>query len=265
MSNRTIQQLLDMHGKVAIVTGGGTHLGRAMTESLAELGAVVHIASRRAELCEATAADLRAKGLQVFAHGCDATKEDQVRQLVENVVAKSGRLDVMVANAGGNSTTSHPPHASLAEFRNTFELNVVSTFISAQEAAKVMIPQGKGAIVTIGSIASRLAMDPRIYESTSFMRSGTPYITAKAAVLNLTRALAAEFSPHGVRVNCISPGQIPNDDTNKDQVEIFRNMNAFHRTGLAEDLKGAVALLATDAGGWMTGQEVLVDGGWSIW
>ena len=264
MVNRSITEMLDMHGKVAIVTGGGTHLGSAMTESLAELGAHVYIASRRQEICERTAESMRARGLQVTGLGCDATDETQVREMVEKVVEKSGRLDVMVANAGGNKTTLHPPHASLAEFRNTFEMNVVSTFISAQEAAKFMIPQGKGAIVTVGSIASRLAMDPRIY-TTEFMRSGTPYITAKAAILNLTRALAAEFSPHNVRVNCISPGQIPNETLNFEQVEIFRKMNAFHRTGLAEDVKGAVALLATDAGGWITGQEILVDGGWSIW
>ena len=90
-------------------------------------------------------------------------------------------------------------------------------------------------------------------------------MAAKAGVLTLTKALAAEYSPHGVRVNCICPGQIPNELTDKEQVEKFRSMNAFHRTGLAEDIKGACALLASDAGKWITGTDILVDGGWSIW
>ncbi|MSX31857.1 MAG: SDR family oxidoreductase, partial [Actinobacteria bacterium] len=139
-----------------------------------------------------------------------------------------------------------------------------STYMCAQAAGRVMIPQKSGSIITLGSIGSRLASDPRIYNE-NFKRSGSPYMAAKAGVLMLSRALAAEYSPHGVRVNSICPGQIPNDLTDKDQVETFRNMNAFHRTGLAEDLKGACALLASDAGKWITGTDILVDGGWSIW
>ncbi len=264
MGNETIWQMFDMHGKVAIVTGGGTHLGTAFTESLAELGAHVYIASRRAELCENVAARLRDKGLLVTGLGCDATNEEAVRTLIEKVLSTSGRLDVLVANAGGGRVTRHPPDGDLGEFRASLEMNMVSTYICGQEAAKAMLAQKSGAIITLGSIASRLAMDTRIYNA-GFKRSGAPYIAAKSGILGLTRALAAEFSPHGIRVNCISPGQIPNDQTDKDQVETFRQMNAFQRTGLAEDLKGAVALLASDAGAWITGQEIVVDGGWSIW
>jgi NAD(P)-dependent dehydrogenase (short-subunit alcohol dehydrogenase family) len=264
VGNRRINEMFDLHGKVAIVTGGGTHLGIAFTESLAELGAHVYIASRRAQLCKDVAWQLRGRGLQVTGLGCDAMNETEVSSLVHQVIEESGRLDVLVANAGGSRVTKHPPHGDLAEFRRALEMNMVSTYISAQEAAKVMLPQGTGAIITLGSIAARLAMDTRIYNP-GFQRSGAPYIAAKAGILGLTRALAAEFSPHGIRVNCISPGQIPNDQTDKDQVEIFRLMNALQRTGLAEDVKGAVALLATDAGAWITGQELIVDGGWSMW
>ena len=256
--------MLDMHGKVAIVTGGGTHLGSAFAESLAELGAHVYIASRRADLCEKVAEEMRARGLKVTGLGCDATDEIQVRNLVERVVSDSGRLDVLIANAGGHRTASHPPYGDLGEFRAAFEMNVLSTYICAQEAAKAMLPRGSGSIVTLGSIAAHGAMDTRIYNA-EFNRSGSPYISAKHGVLGLTRALAAEFGPHGIRVNCICPGQIPNDDTNKAQVETFRLMNALERTGLAEDVKGAVALLATEAGAWITGQEIYVDGGWTIW
>jgi len=263
-SNRPIQDLFDLTGRTAIVTGGGTHLGTVFAESLAELGASVYIASRRQELCEEVAEAFRHRGLDVTGLGCDATNEEQVRSVVARVMEAHGRLDVMVANAGGHRTTRHPPDAPLEEFYAAFEMNLVSTYICAQEAAKVMLPAHRGSIVTIGSIGSRLAMNPRTY-TPAFQRSGAPYLAAKAGVLNLTRALAAEFGGTGVRVNCICLGQIPPPATDPEQVEIFRTMNALQRTGIPQDVKGAVALVASDAGAWITGQELMVDGGWSIW
>jgi len=236
MANRNMTDLFSMNGHVAIVTGGGTHLGTAFTEAMSELGAHVYIASRRAELCEETAAALRARYLNVTALACDVTDEASVNSLVDQVMEREGRLDVFVANAGGSNTTAHPPHADVEEFRWTIEKNLTSTYICAQAAG-----------------------------NETFKRSGAPYVAAKAGTLALTKALAAEYSPHGVRVNCICPGQIPNELTDKVQVEKFRTMNAFHRTGLAEDIKGACALLASDAGKWITGTDILVDGGWSIW
>ena len=264
MTNRSMTDLFSMKDRVAIVTGGGTHLGSAFTEALSELGAHVYIASRRAELCEETAAAMRARSLKVTALACDVTDESSVNSLVDQVMEKEGRLDVFVANAGGSNTTAHPPHADVDEFRWTLEKNLTSTYMCAQAAGRVMITQKSGSIIALGSIASRLAGDPRIYID-GFKRSGAPYVAAKAGTLALTKALAAEYSPHGVRVNCICPGQIPNDLTDKVQSEKFRTMNAFHRTGLAEDIKGACALLASDAGKWITGTDILVDGGWSIW
>jgi NAD(P)-dependent dehydrogenase (short-subunit alcohol dehydrogenase family) len=264
MTNRTMTDLFSMKGRVAIVTGGGTHLGTAFTEAMAELGAHVYIASRRVELCEQTAASLRERSLDVTALACDVTDEASVNSLVDQVMEKEGRIDVFVANAGGSKTTAHPPHGKIDEFRQSLEQNLTSTYICAQAAGRVMIAQKSGSIITLGSIASRLASDPRIYNE-NFKRSGAPYMAAKAGVLTLTKALAAEYSPHGVRVNCICPGQIPTELVDKDQVEKFRTMNAFHRTGLAEDIKGACALLASDAGKWITGTDILVDGGWSIW
>ena len=264
MTNRSMTDLFSMKDRVAIVTGGGTHLGSAFTEALSELGAHVYIASRRAELCEETAAAMRARSLKVTALACDVTDESSVNSLVDQVMEREGRLDVFVANAGGSNTTAHPPHADVDEFRWTLEKNLTSTYMCAQAAGRVMIAQKSGSIIALGSIASRLAGDPRIYID-GFKRSGAPYVAAKAGTLALTKALAAEYSPHGVRVNCICPGQIPNDLTDKVQSEKFRTMNAFHRTGLAEDIKGACALLASDAGKWITGTDILVDGGWSIW
>jgi gluconate 5-dehydrogenase len=264
MGSRSISELLDLRGRTAIVTGGGTHLGTSFAEALAELGAHVYIASRRRDTCETVAEQFRARGLDVTGLGCDATDEAQLAAVVARVMDDHGRLDVLVANAGGHRTTRHPPHGTLDEFHAAFEMNLVTTYLSAQEAAKAMLPAGRGSIVTVGSIGSRLAMNPRTYNE-NFGRSGAPYLAAKAGVLNLTRALAAEWGEQGIRVNCISLGQIPPPGTDPAQVEAFRGMNALKRTGLPEDVKGAVALLASDAGAWITGQEILIDAGWSIW
>ncbi|MDP7089609.1 MAG: SDR family oxidoreductase [Dehalococcoidia bacterium] len=261
---KTIQELFDLTGRTAIVTGGGTHLGTAFTEALCDLGAKVYIASRRARLCEEVAERLRGRGMDVVGTECDVTDESQVEALVERVMVENGRLDIAVCNAGGSFTTSYPPDGDIDEFKQTLDVNLTGTYITAQCATRVMIPEKRGSIITLGSIGATLSMDPRIYNS-EFNRSGPPYLAAKGGVLNLTRALAAEFGEYGITVNCISPGQVPRTDTNADQIETFRNMIPLRRTGLPEDLKGSLALLASDAGVWITGQEIRIDGGWSIW
>ena len=261
---KTIQELFDLTGRTAIVTGGGTHLGTAFTEALCDLGAKVYIASRRARLCEEVAERLRGRGMDVVGTECDVTDESQVEALVERVMVENGRLDIAVCNAGGSFTTSYPPDGDIDEFKQTLDVNLTGTYITAQCATRVMIPEKRGSIITLGSIGATLSMDPRIYNS-EFNRSGPPYLAAKGGVLNLTRALAAEFGEYGITVNCISPGQIPRIGTNADQIETFRNMVPLRRTGLPEDLKGSLALLASDAGAWITGQEIRIDGGWSIW
>lgn len=235
-----------------------------MATALGQLGAAVYLASRRAQLCEQVAADLLAQGIDATGLGCDATDEAQVEDLVGRVMDDHGRLDAFICNAGGSFTTSYPPDGDVQEFRDTLEANLTSTYICGQAAGKVMIPAKRGSIITLGSIGATLAMDLRIYND-RFRRSGPPYIAAKGGILALTRALAAEYGRYGITVNCLSPGQIPKETTDTEQIETFRQMNALLRTGIPEDLAGTVALLASDAGNWITGQEFVVDGGWSIW
>ncbi len=281
----TVQQLFDLTGRVAIVTGGGTHLGTIMAETLAELGAAVYIASRRGELCQAVAAELRSKPLPAAASDqgsqqkrgsarphldvtgatCDATDEAQVNALVERVHSERGRLDIMVANAGGGRPSSYPPDGKLSELVEALNMNIVSTYLCAQAAARKMASARSGSIIALGSIASSLGTDKRTYVAT-FRRSGPHYIAAKGGVLMLARSLACDFGEYGITVNCISPGQVPKTGvTDPDQVEKFRLMLPLQRTGTPEDLKGVVAVLASDAGRWITGQNFIVDGGWSAW
>ena len=261
-----ITELFDMTGRVAVVTGGGTHLGRAMATSLAELGATVIIASRRKELCEQVAAELSAGGLKIEGMGCDATDPDQVAAMVGTIVQRHGRLDVMVCNAGGGAAEpTYIPEGDVSEFTATLEMNVTSAYVCANEAAKVMVKQGSGSIITIGSIHGSLTNDKRFYDGTDFKRGGAAYQTAKGGIINFTRYLAMELGDSGVTANCISPGQIPGPTTDPMMVERARQLNALGRTGEANDLKGAVALLASPAGSWITGHNLIVDGGWSIW
>ena len=198
MTNRSMTDLFSMKDRVAIVTGGGTHLGSAFTEALSELGAQVYIASRRAELCEETAAAMRTRSLNVTALACDVTDEESVNSLVDQVMEREGRLDVFVANAGGSNTTAHPPHADVDEFRWTLEKNLTSTYKCAQAAGRVMIAQKSGSIIALGSIASRLASDPR---KARILRSGSGVAGRSAA--------RGESGPVGAgrRGGCAGEGQ----------------------------------------------------------
>jgi NAD(P)-dependent dehydrogenase (short-subunit alcohol dehydrogenase family) len=261
-----VNELFNLHGKVAIVTGGGTHLGRAMATAFGELGASVAIASRRKELCEQVAAELRDEGLECSGYGCDVTVEEQVDELVNTVVEKYGRLDIMVCNAGGSAMPpTYVPNASIEEFRSTVDANMTSAYICANSAAKVMVPQRSGSIITIGSIHGSLTSNKAFYEGLGFKRGAAAYQTAKAGIINLTRHLAGELGEYGIRANCISPGQLPRPDQSELFVQRALENIPLNRMGTPEDLKGAAVLLASDAGGFMTGHNLIVDGGWSIW
>lgn len=259
-----IQDLFDMTGKTAIVTGGGTHLGTAMAESLGELGANVVIASRRGELCEKVATKLRKNGLKVEAANCDATKESQVATLISDVMKKYGHLDAFVCNAGGSVPDNDIPDALVESFWETVRMNILSTFICAQSAAKIMVEQGYGSIITLGSIHGTMGTNRNLY-TPGHKRSSIGYFPAKGGVINLTRAMAAELGEYGITVNCISPGQIPKPKVNPVLLENLRKRTPLLRNGIPEDLKGAIALLASPAGAWITGQNLAVDGGWGRW
>jgi len=259
---RCLPSWLDLAGATAVVTGGGTHLGRAMATALGELGASVHLVGRRTEVVEAAAGALVEAGIEAIAHAMDAGDEDAMEELVHTVSGRSGSLDVFVCNAGGSTGRDQAPNVSAADLEATLRQNVTTTVVGAQAAARVMAPRRRGAIITIGSIHGSLGSDPRLYAPGS-LRSPASYHAAKGAVINLTRALACEFAEHRITVNCISPGQFPKPDADATTRENFRRMVPLGRLGSPDDLKGAVALFATAAGRWVTGQNLVVDGGWS--
>lgn len=261
---RKLPAWLDMGGRSAIVTGGGTHLGLAFASTLAQLGAFVTIVGRRNDVLQRAVAEASAAGLRLTARAGDAADEEVMKSIVDETVETYGRLDVMVCNAGAAVTSAHTPNVPLADLEANLRSNVYTTVVCAQLAARHMIGQRSGSIVTIGSIQGHLGSDARRY-SDGFKRSGLGYHIAKGAVVNMTRAMACELGQYGIRVNCLSPGHIPRSDMNEATREGLRAGYPLDRLGTPDDVRGAITLLATDAGSWMTGQNILVDGGWSAW
>ena len=254
-----------MAGKVALVTGGGTHLGRAMAEALGAHGAHTVIAGRRAEVLERAAERIRAQGSKCDALVMDITDAGEVHRATGMIADTAGPIDIAVCNAGTTYEKRYPPHSDLDAIRATLESHLLGTITTANAAAHQMMGRG-GAIITMASVHGSLAADPRLYEGLAMdMRSSLAYQTAKAAIIGLTRNLAAEFGRSGIRVNCISPGHIPKDSADPDFVTRVVDRNALGIVGQPDDLKGAVLLLASDAGRFITGHNLIIDGGWSIW
>ncbi len=257
--------MFDLTGRVALVTGGGTHLGKAMGRALAAHGAHLIVAGRRVELIEQAASEMRSQGWRCEAMRMDVTDAGEVESTTARIADTIGPIDIAVCNAGASGETRYPPDSDLDVIRSTLESHLLGTVTTANAAARQMLGRG-GAIVTVASVHGSLAADPRLYEGTGMrQRSSLAYQSAKAGVIALTRNLAAEFGRSGVRVNCISPGHIPKADADPEFVSRVVDRNALGIMGRPDDLGGAVLLLASDAGRFITGHNLVVDGGWSIW
>ncbi len=261
------RNVFDLSGRGAIVTGGGTHLGKAMARALATHGALVCIAGRRPEMLADAVSELSSDGLDVTSRVLDITDADQVDQTTVEVAAELGDLSIMVCNAGASAEDQFPPDQPIQTFLDTLNSHLVGTFSCAQAAARSMrAAQIGGSIIAISSMQGSVASDPRLYAGLDMAyRSGPAYQSAKAGIIGLTRNLAAELGPLGIRANCISPGFIPKNNANPDFVERGRRGNPLGIIGEPDDLAGAVLLLASDAGRFITGHNLIVDGGWSIW
>jgi NAD(P)-dependent dehydrogenase (short-subunit alcohol dehydrogenase family) len=233
-----------------------------MAAALAGAGAEVHLASRRGDLCRQVAAELSAGGAQVRGWSCDIADPTAVSGLVDQIATEAGRFDVLICNAGGSSLRGAFTELSAESLRATMDVNIIGTAACAQAAARQMIPAGNGSIIRIGSIHGALGSDRRVY-GPDWSGSAADYHIAKGAVVNMARALAMAWSEHGIRVNCLSPGQIPKPTLVGTQAERFRAATPLARLGVPADLMGVALLLASDAGSFITGQNIVVDGGWS--
>jgi NAD(P)-dependent dehydrogenase (short-subunit alcohol dehydrogenase family) len=254
-----VQELFDLSGKTAIVTGGGSGIGRQMAGALAELGANVVVCARNIERCEQAATELAELGVRTLAVRCDVREPDEIRALVERTVSELGGVDVLVNDAGtawGAPAEDTPLHG----WQKVIDVNLTGLFLVSQAAARRMIEQGRGgAIVNIASVAALHGSPPGAMDAVA-------YSASKGGVVALTRDLACKWARYGIRVNSIAPGWFP---TEMSQVMLDHFGDAFltriplARFGGPDDLKGAVAFLASPAGAYVTGHTLVVDGGQS--
>ena len=270
MTPRTVQQLFDLKGKTALITGGSRGLGLQMAHALGEQGARVVISSRKASDLETATAELQATGIDARWIAADCSQEGDIRRLADEALQRVGDIDILVNNAGaawGAPAEDHPVEA----WDKVMNLNVRSYFILSQIIAKrSMIPRHRsaqaagsrygGRIINTASIAG-LGGNPS--EMTTIA-----YNTSKGAVINFTRALAAEWGQYGITVNAICPGFFPSKMTRGTLKAMGEEKLAAHaplrRLGDDEDLKGLTVLYASDAGKHITGQWLAVDGGVSV-
>jgi NAD(P)-dependent dehydrogenase (short-subunit alcohol dehydrogenase family) len=254
-----LHDLFDLTGRVALITGGSRGLGLQIAEALGEFGARVVLAARKAEELAAAVAHLAGAGIEAVAIPADLRVPGAAAGLAESALAACGRIDILVNNAGatwGAAAEDHTPE----QWRRVMDLNVDATFFLSQAVAKRwMIPHHGGRIVNIASITGLRA---------HVRQPGTvAYNTSKAAVMHMTRSLAAERGRFDITVNAIAPGWFPSRMTRATLAEFGDELSAtapLGRLGGPSDLKGVALLFASDAGAHVTGQVLAVDGGASI-
>ena len=257
----SVKQLLDVGGKIAIVTGGSRGIGLQMAEALGEMGARVALTARKpAELDEARA-HLEGMGVECVTVAGDLANLATIPALIDPVLARWGRIDILVNNAGCNWAAPAEDYPDDA-WRKVMNLNVDAQFFLSREVGKrAMIPQRSGKIINIASIAGLFGNPP------DWNMQSMAYNTSKGALVNMTRALAAEWGRYGINVNVICPGFFPSKMTRATLDRIGKNiiaMTPLGRLGGEEDLKGSVVFLASEASRHVTGQVLCVDGGCTV-
>lgn len=260
---------MDLRGRVAVITGGAGHLGRAMADTLAELGGSICLVDRNAEALERAAAALGERW-QVNAAGIAADLEqDSHRETLPARVADClGNADILVNNAGFVGDSQLQGWAVPFEeqridtWRRAMELNVTAAFHLSQLFAPQLKAAGRGSIVNVSSIYGVVGPDMGLYEGTA-MGNPAAYAVSKGGVLQMTRWLSTVLAP-AVRVNCITPGGIARSQPEA-FVERYKRRTPLGRMGREEDFKGAIAYFASDLSAWVTGENLMVDGGWTAW
>ncbi|HET7737399.1 MAG TPA: glucose 1-dehydrogenase [Tepidiformaceae bacterium] len=250
--------MFDLTGRVALVTGAGRGLGRAMSLALAAAGADIAVSARTTDEIESLAVEIRGMGRDARAFTCDITDDLQCDALIAGVVEWAGKLDILVNNAGIN-IRKPAVELSAEEYRRVLSTNLDGSFYCARAAGRHMLDRGSGKVINISSVMGRVAL-PAL----------TAYATAKGGIEQLTRALAVEWAPHNVQVNAIAPTYFETDLTrplyeDPERREFITGRTPAGRWGQPHELAGAVIFLASGASDYITGQSLAVDGGWLAW
>ena len=259
---RSLAELFSLNGRVALVTGASRGLGQAFAAALAEAGADLVIACRHLAELEETAAAVRALGRQVLPLEADIRSEAAVRDMVGRAVERFGRIDVLVNNAATERQNVPPEQTTLESWSEVIDVNLNGQFLCAREVGKVMIPRRAGKIINLASM-SGMVINRHFH--------GGSYDVSKAAVVGLTKALAAEWAPHNINVISLAPGYYgtaPNLRWFQSNPEIHRKvleLIPMGRLGDMRELAALVVVLASDVSNYMTGSTVLIDGGYTLW
>ncbi len=267
---RSISELMSLKGRVALVTGGAGHIGRAIAHTYAELGAAVVVLDRTGSAAESVAQKLtETYGVLATALHIDLADEASVRKVPQRVVETCGRLDIVVNNAafvgtdGLEGWTAPVEDQSIETWRQALEVNLTAPFLLVQQAIPFLKASGKGAVINVGSIYGVLGPDWRLYDDATVAGTPAAYGASKGGLMQMTRWLATALAPH-VRVNGIVPGGVERN-TPEEFRRKYVSRTPLNRMAREEDMKGIAAFLASDLSAYITGQCIMVDGGWSAW
>jgi NAD(P)-dependent dehydrogenase (short-subunit alcohol dehydrogenase family) len=259
---------MDLHGRVALITGGAGHIGMAMGAALAELGATIVLLDTATHLVQSSTSLHETYGVPTLPLALDLVDEAAIRAVPTTILEQFGRLDIMVNNAAlvgttalsGWATSFAQQHAET--WRLALEVNLTAPFLLTQMCTPALRDSGHGSVINVGSIYGLVGPNWSLYTDTSL---GNPaaYAASKGGLLQLTRWLATTLAPH-VRVNALTPGGVWRNQHDS-FVERYTTLTPLGRMATEEDFKGAIAFLASDLSAYVTGQNLVVDGGWTTW
>ena len=253
----SIVNLFDIRDRKALVTGAGRGIGKVLALALAEAGCDVAILEIDKKTAEDSAAEIQAKGRKSIGIQVDVTRKEQVDNAFTKAIQALGGLDICINNAG-ISIQKPAEEMSEQDYDKIIDINLKGVFLCSQAAARIMIPQKIGSIINIASMSGIAVNVPQ---------KQAIYNTSKAGVAMLTKSLALEWAPYGIRVNSISPGYMKTEMTMASMTQLFATWEALTplgRLGVPEELRGAVIFLASDASSYMIGHDLVIDGGYTI-